>query len=354
MTSRWPSIVLLRTEASTVIGFGHLSRCLTLAAAFRKQQVACVMALSRESSDAAESLDRNIDVRILDVEPASAHDAEATARLATTLGTSAVIADHYGFRENWLRRIQGSALRCAYVDDFATGRYDCAAVLNHNVYADGILLNAPAACIQLLGPAYALVRASFVAARERRSAERLLEVPERILVTLGGSDATGTTQQMLSWLSKAGLGALPPMHVKVVLGPAFQSIDEVRDLASLPSAHHVEIVTGISDLSGLCEWADLVITAAGVTCLEVACVGVPMLAVCLADNQRKTAEGVVQRGMALNLGEHNVLTEETFLQSVAALRRDAGARRSMVRAQHIIVDGRGPQRAASGLAAAFV
>src|SRR5439155_10787597 len=211
----------------------------------------------------------------------------------------------------------------------------------------------PPSCVQLLGPAFALVRAPFRLARERRSLERLLAIPERMLLTLGGSDATGTTLRMLSWLSYAERASLPPLHVRVVLGPAFQQIDKARELASQKSPHRIEVVTGVSDLSGLCEWADLVVTAAGVTCLEVACVGVPMLAVCLADNQRRTAEGVVRRGMALALGEFHALTQATFLHHIAVLRRDAAARRTMVEAQLAIIDGNGPDRAAAGLAAAL-
>jgi UDP-2,4-diacetamido-2,4,6-trideoxy-beta-L-altropyranose hydrolase len=345
---------LLRTEASPAIGFGHLSRCLTLASAFREHDVACVLALSAESAKAASNLEPGLDVRLLDVEPASAEDAAATALLARTLVARALVADHYGFRESWLSQARDFGLRCAYIDDFGSGRYECDAVLNHNVYAEGLLLDAAPSCIQLLGPSYALVRAPFRMARERRSRERALEVPERVLLTLGGSDATGTTLRMLSWLSNAERASLPAMHVRVVLGPAFQSTDEARALASVPSAHHLELVTNVADLSGLCEWADLVVTAAGVTCLEVACVGVPMLAVCLAENQRKTAHGVAHRGMALNLGEYQALTQETFLHHVMALRCDPDARHAMVQVQLATVDGHGPERAAAGLATAFV
>jgi UDP-2,4-diacetamido-2,4,6-trideoxy-beta-L-altropyranose hydrolase len=347
------STIVLRADAFSEIGFGHLSRCLTLEGAFRARGVRSVLALCRESHAAAAALDNAVEHRLLDVARLGEADAEQTIRLARETGASAVVVDGYGFRDGWIDAVRASQLRCAYIDDFATGRYDCDAVLNHNVFAEGLLLDAPPSCVQLLGPSFALLRPSFRAARQQRSLDRTTDVPERIVVTLGGSDPTGTTLRIIEWIGAAGCGGLPPMHARVVLGSAFRDIGEARSRAATSSVHRIEIVTDVSDLAELFEWADLVVTAAGVTCLEVACVGVPALIVCLADNQRRPACGVSGRGMALNLGEHDSLTSEILLDGLSRLRIDRAERRVMVSAQRAVVDGAGAGRAAEALVSAL-
>ena len=109
----------------------------------------------------------------------------------------------------------------------------------------------------------------------------------------------------------------------------------------------------MSDLAELFAWADLIVTAGGVTCLEAACVGVPTLVLCIVDNQRRAAEGIVRRGLARDLGDHASLTRERFSQALTELRSQPQARSEMVAAQHAAVDGEGAERAAAALLAAF-
>ena len=66
----------------------------------------------------------------------------------------------------------------------------------------------------------------------------------------------------------------------------------------------------------LMAWADLAVSAAGTTCWELAFMGLPMLLVVLADNQRPNATCLDELGVAGNLGWHGELSEDKVRAAV--------------------------------------
>lgn len=151
----------------------------------------------------------------------------------------------------------------------------------------------------------------------------------RVLVATGGADAGGHAVPV----SAAVAAALPEAAVEVVRGPsaAFKAPAGVRLLDRPPSL-----------LPALAA-ADLVVTAAGSTLLEALAVGVPALALLVADNQRPIAGELARRGGA-------ELLEPAPAAAVGAaagrLAGDPSARAELVRRGRALVDGYGALRAA--------
>ena len=159
---------------------------------------------------------------------------------------------------------------------------------------------------------------------------------------MGGGDPDNVTGRGLQALSALNN---PELHVKIVIGAANPNREMVEQMAD-KSSFLVELLTAVSDMTSLYEWADLAISAGGSTCWELCYMGVPFLVVVIAENQLRIAAGLDQAGAALNLGWHDRLeTEEvaSILGHVIA----SGEQRAGLRAKgRQLVDGLGAEHVA--------
>ncbi|MEQ2010477.1 MAG: bifunctional UDP-2,4-diacetamido-2,4,6-trideoxy-beta-L-altropyranose hydrolase/GNAT family N-acetyltransferase, partial [Limisphaerales bacterium] len=123
----------------------------------------------------------------------------------------------------------------------------------------------------------------------------------------------------------------------IILGPANPHADSLRSLSTLHSSlftlHHAP-----QDLPQLMSRADLAICAGGTTAWELSFLGIPMLVLVLAENQRTNAERLAQTGAAIHT---NLATLAADLRSLLA---DAPRRAEMSRRARALVDGLGTFR----------
>ncbi len=339
---------LVRADGSPTIGLGHVGRMLVLGSELRRRGWTVVFAVQ----EACEVAVRTIAARGFEVERVAAvagseEDAARTRAVASRRGAALLVVDGYAFGAGYLRAVRtAEALRLCGVDDLFGPVAGCDAVLNGNLFADASGYEPPLAPRMLLGPRYALVRETFLAARR---APRGAPV-ERLLVTFGGSDATRQTMKALAALRLLGPGE-PPLRVRVVTGganaPAF--VRELEDEAQRCQPHAIEVRRAVDDMASEMAWADAAVTAAGTTCLELSCVGVPAITIAVADNQRRVADACGSLGLMRSLGWHDDVSAESLARALVDLRHDTPARVAMVEAQHMHVDGRGAERVAEAL-----
>jgi len=95
--------------------------------------------------------------------------------------------------------------------------------------------------------------------------------------------------------------------------------------------------------------ADLAVSAAGTTALELAFLGVPSVLVSVASNQRPTAEALAERGASVDLGDRRGVGAEALRSTVLRLLASPETRRSMRSRGREILDGRGVERVAEAL-----
>ncbi|WP_139230074.1 bifunctional UDP-2,4-diacetamido-2,4,6-trideoxy-beta-L-altropyranose hydrolase/GNAT family N-acetyltransferase [Nocardioides terrae] len=164
--------------------------------------------------------------------------------------------------------------------------------------------------------------------------------PPRVLVVLGGTDPFGATTTVV-----AGLDAVPADLELTVVTPPGQR-EAIEELAAT-SVHRIDPVAFLDDLPGAAARHDLVISAAGTSVWELACLGVPMALLCVADNQREGYDAVVEAGLAIGLGRpaHSDLHERLAALG-ETLRHPAGLAQMQDRGRGI-VDGLGAWRIVS-------
>lgn len=324
---------VFRADASSAIGSGHLSRCLTLAASLARRGVAVTFAMHDPPEAAAAWVAKGGHALVRLAAPLDAAELLGAAGEAELL-----VVDGYSFDAAFQEALRGPARRLVVVDDLAAGPVRADVVLNGNLFAKDLAYDVRPGTRLLVGPEYALVRDEIVAARATRLARPTASDPPSVLVTFGGADPTGETEPAV-----ASLAGLDRCTIRVVVGPTNPRVDAIRAAASR-SPHPVDVVVAPEDMGALMAAADVAVSAAGGTCLELACVGVASAILVVADNQRLVADAFERGRLAVRLR-----TAADSGSAVRALLEDSQGRRAMESAQRAVVDGAGKDRVAEAL-----
>lgn len=338
--------ILIRADATSRSGIGHVMRTSALAEQVRRSGGEALLAAAR-LDDALDRRVRALGIPIVrdDPAPGSLRDASWVVAEAGRRAVDWVVADGYDFGASFQHALRDAGLRLLLVDDYGHGAcYAADLVLNQNLSADERMYadHAPHTRL-LLGPSYALIRSEFLTARKTPG-----EVPERaarILVTMGGADPDNATGRVAQALTRI---ADPALVIRVVVGP---SNPHAAQLAALAADPRVELVTPTDGMAALFGGADLALAAAGITTLELCFVGVPALLVVLAENQVRVARALDRAGIAEDLGWHHKLQSEALASRVAALAASPERRRTMIEHGRVRVDGRGAERVLAAMAA---
>lgn len=335
-----PPLLLVRADASTAIGSGHVTRCLALAKAWQDtgSRVCYLMAESIPALD--EWLAReNVEQARFSVEPGSKEDAEQTAACAHRLDVSWVVVDGYRFRPDYVRTLKASGVRVLFLDDDARfDSYSADVVLNQNIDANaGMYRKTEPGTRLLLGAEYVLLRPEFRAEPRTRV---IAGVARKLLVTMGGSDPENVTLKVMQALS--GM-AETDFEAAIVVGggnPHYASLQAAAE--RLPGKICLE--RNPANMARLMSGVDVAISAAGGTCWELAFLGVPMIVIVLTSDQEANASAISQQGAALSLGWHANLSAHQISDALRNVLGDGERRRVMSERGQRLVDGRGAAR----------
>jgi len=335
-----PSL-LVRADASTQLGTGHVMRCLALAQAWHEIGGRAFFATAAiASSLATRFLAERIELIHLDVLPGSNDDATQTASLAQKRRASWVVVDGYQFGDAYQRAIKQAGLRLLFVDDYGhADHYYADLVLNQNINADESRYPHRESYTRLLlGTSYALLRSEFWSWRNWQ--RQIPSVARRVLVTLGGSDPESVTHKVIKALKQI---QLPGLQARIVIGPANTDLPTIRREAEDLDCH-IELLTDVTDMPALMAWADAAVSAGGITCWELAFMGVPTVVVILADNQKGIAEGLAEAGVASCVGWHDQFAPGQLAQMLTELLEKCPIRSRMSSHGRSIVDSLGAKR----------
>lgn len=339
------AVLVIRADANTAIGSGHVMRCLALAQAWQDQGGA-VAFVSEVSAPLWKRLEaEGIEIHSVAAELGSMHDAEQLIEATRQLGARHVVVDGYHFGAAYQKRLKDARLRVLFVDDNGHAEhYSADVVLNQNIHASQSLYPRREPYTRLLlGSRYALLRREFQPWREWRRA--IPGVARKVLVTMGGSDPDNVTLKVLRALEQV---QLPDLEARVVVGGSNPHFAEL-ERAAQHSPHTVRLERNVGDMPALMAWADVAVSAGGSTCWELAFMGLPSIVLVLADNQRMATEHLAQQDVVVNLGPFADLWVEAISEAIFRLLEDRGRRKHMSEAGWTLVDARGAERVATVL-----
>jgi len=305
--------LLLRADASGSIGVGHLSRIV----AYAERAVARGWTVAFAGSvENAEWL-------------AARLDELGVARVPfAAAGFDAVVVDHYGLGD--LREeVNAVGALLVSIEDDVFGRRPA------DIVVDSGFAPAPrpddGSDVLLRGIEYAPLRDVVLETRRAPTGP-----PPHVTVVLGGGAQWSSTIELL-------LRALRDTELPFVANALVRGEPA---LPSLLSGQSIRVAPPSPALPELFATADVAVSAAGMTFVELCRLGVPTAVVQLVDNQEPGYRAALDLGLAAGLGHAETLADR--LSSVTATLRsllsDAALRESLSKKASSTVDGRGVDR----------
>lgn len=286
--------VIIRTDASVKIGSGHVIRCLTIAKSLKSNGCEVLFWMEPLEGNLIDYIEQQGFFNITAAEPADLY-----------------IIDHYELNKEWEQYIRTYTRKLVVIDDVARV-HDCDLLLDQNVVQDfekRYIGRVPNDCIKLLGTRYLIMREEFIQARSNlRIRDKNIQ---RLLVFMGGSDPTDETLKILHALKWKHF-----MHVDIVVGNSNPNKLKIEHICNQRGYYyHCQI----DYMAELMQFADFAIGAGGSTLWERCYVGLPSSSTIVADNQKDATLYAAKLGVTINLGWHEHVTVETYMQLLSKM-----------------------------------
>ena len=329
--------VIIRADASTSIGSGHVMRCLTLAHRLKKEKNAKVVFVMRALPRNLIGVVEKQGFEVLKLLPANQKyslsgyglwltvpmdvDAQQTIEVLQHYlqehGCDVVdrlIVDSYALDEHWELMLRPYCREIMVIDDLANRRHDCDILLDQNFYLNkdvsyvGLVTEH---CKMLLGPEHALLREEFYEAKKNlRKRDGTIK---NILVFYGGSDLTNETEKAIK--------ALVQLHdegysftADVITGVSNSRREKIKNLCSKYYFFHY--YCQVSNMAEFMNKADLMLGAGGSTTWERLYMELPALVTAVAENQIQGCEDCSQAGIIEYLGINEDVRVDTILEAL--------------------------------------
>lgn len=315
--------ICFRVDSSLVIGIGHVMRCLTIATRLAARGHRCYFFCRLTTGNIIKDIEkRGFTVYVLG-NPADSPNKEADATVSdfdSWLGADQkkdsqqtlslveanlgvidwFVVDHYSLDAEWENDLKKCCKKILIIDDLANRTHNCDILLDQTFgrmekdYAQFV----PSSCKILTGSKYALLRTEFAQLREFSVLRRLQPSIKQIIITLGGTDSNNYTSRVLSQLENTSLPS--DCRIIVVMGGQAPHLKSVR-MQAVSSSWSVEVLVDVVNMAEIIAESDLCIGAAGSTSWERCCLGIPTIMLVIADNQRKVATELNNKGVAIAL-----------------------------------------------------
>jgi len=297
--------VAIEASGSLTLGMGHIMRTLVIAEKLKNIfNVYYICKNEKEYQTGAKALKkRGYPVRYINDKNSA----------------DILILDSYDVDENTLKVLRKSYNILVYVDDLnSLSFYDCDIIINKNLGAEKLTYNAPKNCRILKGPRYSLLREEF----QNSSYIEINETIKSIFVTMGGTDPKNTSIKILDILKDT------PYTFNIAVSDGF-SDNTKKELKNLSDKNSNIILYNNPKMAQIMSKCDMAITACGGTTHEIASIGIPQIAISVAENQNAPLSFGEENGLFIYAGKEENLDKKKFLNLFTSLAKDFERRKRL-------------------------
>ncbi len=318
--------VFIITEGGKYIGFGHITRCLSLYQAFEERGIKPKFIINRDNN--IESLLNGANYQLLNWIKKRGKLLELIKEADIT------IIDSYLADISLYNKISKIVKLPVYIDDNKRLYYPDGVVVNGNIHAKKIDYPKKDGITYLFGTKYTPLRKEFWEVPEKKIREKI----ESIMVTFGGDDAKNMTPKIMNLLNKE----YSALKKNIIIGRAFHNIEEIKknidkntNLIYYPDAEKMKEIMFESDIA---------ISAGGQTLYELARVGIPTIGVCIAENQLGNIKEWENSDFLEYVGLYNKDNIITRINNLLKILEGIKLRESKSKIGRKIIDGKGAKR----------
>ena len=336
-------MIIFRTDANPQLGFGHLSRCRTLAYKLYEQGEECVM-VGPDTSYLTE-IDKVIFKEWIPQKWLSpAEDVSSLVSISREYKKRKFVMDDYRISEEYQVLLKENRFIWLQFEARKNIKILANIIVNTNPeskesdYSSAVSDNKTKF---LLGAKYALLKNEFLKIKKVQ-----VRPIKKVLVTFGAGDDRGGIELILK-----SLLASTDAEIKfiVVSGATNPRNESNRLFIELEGNERVKLEIAPDNISKIFNSCDVAFMAGGSTTYEIALLGIPMVLFSIAENQVLHSKAWVNKGVAMYLGPIEIATSKDIVEAFEALFESEDLRESMSTKGSELVDGKGAQRMAKEL-----
>jgi UDP-2,4-diacetamido-2,4,6-trideoxy-beta-L-altropyranose hydrolase len=323
--------VFFRIDASSEIGFGHLSRCSVLAKELQKRGY-IVSVITKHPSHIEKFLVKK-SIEGLHIIPLVKEEV-SLKKLLESYGPHILIVDNYSYDSDLLFVLNNQSRLLVYIHDKTYSNYPVDIYVNPNFgTTEGTSLT-DKGVKYLIGTKYSLVHEEFTEKSEVKNNNG----KTRCLICFGGSDPGDATNVVLSLLEKS---AISQVNVDLVLGPGYRGKISEKNVQS----EYVSVFRDPKNMREIIQKADFALVPPSTLFWEAALTKTPAMTLTIASNHEDIGNALGEAGYAIHLGAVEYLNEHTLKESFNRL-LDPQIRSQMKENISSLLDGKGPSRIA--------
>ena len=336
--------IAVRVDGGPERGMGHLMRCLALTEEFSDEFD--IVFITKKEKSVIDTLKNTRYGHVnLPEDISYQNEVEKVKKILKDREPDIFIGDIYHIEsshdidENYLKEIKKFVEETVLISPKESLVLPYDIVINGNVFAEDLEYKTLSDdTIFLLGPKYALLRNEFKDLPDIDVKEKVTN----ILVTMGGGDLLNLTPKAIKAVESLGKDDI---HVDVIVGPAAHNRVDIENTITEVDTN-VTLWSDPPKISELMLKADLAISAGGGTLYELAAVGTPAIVLLQADNQKRIADSMQEKGTAKVLGFGDQIKADEVKNSIRELIEDEKQRKIMSERGKKLFDGLGAVRCA--------
>lgn len=346
---RADKMIIFRADGNSLIGAGHVMRCLSLADAFQKKGFDSLFILASEDFKSVVEnrgymtaiLHR--DFRDMDGEITSIEELIA-GYIGKDTRPGLFVIDSYYVTESYFQNLRNDGFYLCYVDDLGGKAYPLDILLNYNVYGPDIDYSAPylknkMSVPQLfLGISYAPLRKEYQSVPERVVKKHC----QKVLISSGGTDPIHLSKNLAQYLKANDATKKDSLQFHFLLTKMNPDRDGL--LQGEWDPERIVFHDNLSCLKDIILDCDVALSASGSTLYELCACGLPTINYVLADNQIDGCKKFHALGLMDSIGDLRGREDkigELAYQAILQLANDWSKRSHMAKKMQEMVDGKG-------------
>lgn len=316
-------IVFFRVDVSEKIGYGHGYRCLAIAEMIAEKYlpVFCV------SEKMSETFFKENQYLVYNNDSWGIEEFEKLCHnLQNNTKNNLIIIDGYQFNSDYQKTLS-YRFKTIVIDDLAENKIHADVVINHG---GGILASEyfeKTSAKVFTGLAYALLRKEFL---NEAKQEKSFTKNQKVLILFGGSDPLDYTKKSVDRLIDNEI-----IHNKeVILGPGYNHKESISFYEKNNIRVHRSL--NVNQLIELYKNSICLVCSPSNTAIEAMCVGVPLLILKVAENQKRIEKFILdnQCGVSFVEATNNLNSFNSFIVSSSR----------MLKKQGNVIDGKSDER----------
>ena len=347
--------IIFRVDSSSIIGLGHLIRCITLANVFKKNNFDIEFISSNlkvnknfkiKKNDFKlniikknnNKIDKNNDKKWLG--SSIKKDLEQTISILKKINkircVNLLIVDHYSLGYEWEKKIKTYCEKILVIDDYHDRNHQCDFFVNPTlplVSSKLIKKNT----FFLNGPKYIILRDQFRIFRKKiiNRNPQIKNIPKKILIIMGSSENLDFLNFIINSIYELNYNFNFVLVTKLnnnLLKNKFKKINNIK------------VLTNIDNIAYEMYNADILICSASTVLWEAASLGIPTIAIKTEKNQKHNLDFSNKFKISVSIKNYKIMSKKSFQKKFFNLVSDFKLRLKMSRNMIKIVDTHGSKR----------